>query len=160
MNASSNWKPPVVFRYLQFYFWTRRTVGGKRPCWDCYLLLSALISMFPSLMRSLMNLFVRSSSISWHLRRSLKSGLSRKESLNSKVGSPIVPERQRCWLSKLSNSACKSSYFSSRSSDATSSSSSKKKKLFLFCIVPHFRFAFFPTTYLTVVAWLLLVSFG
>ena len=53
------------------------------------------MSMFPSLMRSLMNLFVRSSSISWHLIRSLKSGLSRKESLNSKVGSPIAPQRQK-----------------------------------------------------------------
>lgn len=51
------------------------------------------MSMLPSLMRSLMNLFVRSSSISWHLIRSLKSGLSRKESLNSKVGSPIAPQR-------------------------------------------------------------------
>lgn len=57
------------------------------------LLLSATMSMLPSLMRSLMNLFVRSSSISWHLIRSLKSGLSRKESLNSKVGSPIAPQR-------------------------------------------------------------------
>ncbi|TNN63474.1 hypothetical protein EYF80_026324 [Liparis tanakae] len=46
-------------------------------------------SMFPSLMRSLMNLLVRSSSISWHCSRSLNSGLSRKESLNSSVGRPI-----------------------------------------------------------------------
>lgn len=54
------------------------------------LLLSAVISIFPSLMSSLMNLLVCSNSISWYLRRSLKSGLSRKESLNSSVGSPIV----------------------------------------------------------------------
>lgn len=37
-----------------------------------------------------MNLLVRSSSISWHCSRSLKSGLSRKESLNSSVGRPIA----------------------------------------------------------------------
>lgn len=65
--------------------------GGREGGRD--LLLSATMSMLPSLMRSLMNLFVRSSSISWHLIRSLKSGLSRKESLNSKVGSPIAPQR-------------------------------------------------------------------
>lgn len=40
-------------------------------------------------MRSFINLLVRSSSISWHCRRSLNSGLSRKESLNSSVGRPI-----------------------------------------------------------------------
>lgn len=48
------------------------------------------MSMFPSLMRSFMNLLVRSNSISWHCSRSLKSGLSRKESLNSSVGRPIA----------------------------------------------------------------------
>ncbi len=37
-----------------------------------------------------MKLFVRSSSISWHLSLSLKSGLSTKESLNSKVGNPMI----------------------------------------------------------------------
>lgn len=57
-----------------------------------YSLLKAATSMFPSLMSSLMNLFVRSSSISWHVMRSLKSGLSRNESVNSRVGSPMVPE--------------------------------------------------------------------
>lgn len=56
-----------------------------------YSLLKAAISMFPSLMSSLMNLFVLSSSISWHVMRSLKSGLSRNESVNSSVGSPMVP---------------------------------------------------------------------
>ena len=55
-----------------------------------YLLLRADTSMFPSLMRSLINLLVRSSSISWHCSRSLNSGLSRKESLNSSVGRPIA----------------------------------------------------------------------
>lgn len=48
--------------------------------------------MFPSLMRSLMNLLVLSSSISWHWSRSLNSGLSRKESLNSSVGSPMLEQ--------------------------------------------------------------------
>ncbi len=56
---------------------------------SAYSLLSADTSMFPSLMRSFINLLVRSSSISWHCSRSLNSGLSRKESLNSSVGSPI-----------------------------------------------------------------------
>lgn len=56
------------------------------------LLLSADTSMFPSLMRSLMNLLVLSNSISWHCSRSLNSGLSKKESLNSSVGSPMVTE--------------------------------------------------------------------
>lgn len=51
--------------------------------------LSAEMSEFPSLMSSLMNLLVRSSSTSWHCSRSLNSGLSRKESLNSSVGRPI-----------------------------------------------------------------------
>lgn len=54
------------------------------------LLFRALMSMFPSLMSSFMNLFVRSSSISWHFSRSLKSGLSKNESLNSRAGNPIV----------------------------------------------------------------------
>lgn len=57
---------------------------------DSYSLLSADTSMLPSLMRSFINLLVRSSSISWHCSRSLKSGLSRKESLNSSVGRPIA----------------------------------------------------------------------
>lgn len=54
------------------------------------LLFRALISMLPSLISSFMNLLVRSSSISWHFSRSLKSGLSKKESLNSRAGNPIV----------------------------------------------------------------------
>lgn len=55
-----------------------------------YSLLSAQISWCPSLISSLMKLFVRSSSISWHLSLSLKSGLSTKESLNSRVGNPMI----------------------------------------------------------------------
>ncbi len=55
-----------------------------------YSLLSAEISWCPSLISSLMKLFVRSSSISWHLSLSLKFGLSTKESLNSRVGNPMI----------------------------------------------------------------------
>lgn len=80
--------------------------GCTYACWNSHLhtpkrrsersaenlLLSADTSMFPSLMRSLMNLLVLSNSISWHWSRSLNSGLSKKESLNSSVGSPMVIE--------------------------------------------------------------------
>lgn len=123
------------------------------------LLLSATMSMLPSLMRSLMNLFVRSSSISWHLIRSLKSGLSRKESLNSKVGSPIAPQRLNkkklplyslsttlhvrvrapsqvpvpMWYSRLQVSP---------PAAPLPSKKKRKKKVFLLLSVPHFRFDF------------------
>lgn len=67
----------------------------KNKWWTkVYSLLRADMSMFPSLMRSFINLLVRSSSISWHCSRSLNSGLSRKESLNSSVGRPIDKWRQ------------------------------------------------------------------
>lgn len=54
-------------------------------------LLSALMSDFPSLMSSLMNLLVLSSSASCDLSVSRKCGLSRQQSLNSSAGSPILP---------------------------------------------------------------------
>lgn len=105
-----------------------------------YLLLRAVISIFPSLISSLMNLFVRSSSISWHLRRSLKSGLSRKESLNSKVGSPIVPQRQ----SYLSNFLTRHIKVFTFHHVAPMSYSRLRvlKKVFLLRLVPHFRLDF------------------
>lgn len=81
MNASSNYS-----------LWLMEGAGIETYFHSRYSLLKAAISMFPSLMSSLMNLFVLSSSISWHVMRSLKSGLSRKESVNSSVGSPMVPE--------------------------------------------------------------------
>lgn len=56
-----------------------------------HLLLSALMSDFPSLMSSLMNLLVLSSSASCDLSVSRKCGLSRQQSLNSSAGSPILP---------------------------------------------------------------------
>lgn len=62
------------------------------------------MSMFPSLMRSFINLLVRSSSISWHCSRSLNSGLSRKESLNSSVGRPIdnLIQHTDTWMDQYS----------------------------------------------------------
>lgn len=81
MNASSNSS-----------LWLMECAGTETYFYSRYSLLKAAISIFPSLMSSLMNLFVLSSSISWHVMRSLKSGLSRKESVNSSVGSPMVPE--------------------------------------------------------------------
>lgn len=86
--TSRLWLPGIVPLIRADFCRRRRFHDGA------YLLLSAAMSMFPSLMSSLMNLFVRSSSISWHLMRSLKCGLSRKESLNSSVGSPMVACRQ------------------------------------------------------------------
>lgn len=83
-------KPQYIIGYLTL---KNRKEEKKKKHTTCNLLLSALISIFPSLINSLMNLLVRSSSISWHLSRSLKSGLSRKESLNSSAGSPIVKVR-------------------------------------------------------------------
>lgn len=69
--------------------WLKHAILPRERVINLYLLLSADTSMLPSLMRSFINLLVRSSSISWHCRRSLNSGLSRKESLNSSVGRPI-----------------------------------------------------------------------
>lgn len=55
------------------------------------LLLRAATSDFPSLMSSLMNLLVFSSSASWERSRSRNWGLSRQHSLNSSAGSPMLP---------------------------------------------------------------------
>lgn len=49
------------------------------------------MSDFPSLMSSLMNLLVLSSSASCDLSVSRKCGLSRQQSLNSSAGSPMLP---------------------------------------------------------------------
>lgn len=49
------------------------------------------MSDFPSLISSLMNLLVLSSSASCDLSVSRKCGLSRQQSLNSSAGSPMVP---------------------------------------------------------------------
>lgn len=66
---------------------------GLRPRWARrHSLLSALMRDFPSLMSSLMNLLVLSSSASCDLSVSRKCGLSRQQSLNSSAGSPMVPE--------------------------------------------------------------------
>lgn len=54
--------------------------------------MSALMRDFPSLMSSLMNLLVLSSSASCDLSVSRKCGLSRQQSLNSSAGSPIAPK--------------------------------------------------------------------
>lgn len=65
---------------------------GPRPRRDRrHSLLRALMSDFPSLMSSLMNLLVLSSSASCDLSVSRKCGLSRQQSLNSRAGSPMVP---------------------------------------------------------------------
>lgn len=57
--------------------------------------MSALTSDFPSLMSSLMNLLVLSSSASCDLSVSRKCGLSRQQSLNSSAGSPMVSAAPR-----------------------------------------------------------------
>lgn len=49
------------------------------------------MSDFPSLMSSLMNLLVFSSSASCERSRSRNCGLSRQHSLNSSAGSPMLP---------------------------------------------------------------------
>lgn len=115
--TSRLWLPGIVPLIRADFCRPRRLHAGA------YLLLSAAMSMFPSLMSSLMNLLVRSSSISWHLMRSLKSGLSRKESLNSSVGSPMVARRQADEVPHLLSEATRldpGSAFSGRREDFSS----------------------------------------